>query len=175
MAFTISPECWMPPSAQTGMPYRSAASAQSKIAVIWGIPAPATIRVVRASDLFGLVDHGEIAVDDAETTEPAQGDRKARVGDRVHRGGEDRDIEADLVREAGLGRDLRGEDVAAGRDQEDVVEGQTFFGELVLPGQSAALTRASVSARRGPPSRPAFAPCRSPRRPRWWSPPGGSK
>src|SRR6266568_3276753 len=47
MAFAMSPECWIPPSAQMGMPCRSAASAQSKTAVICGIPAPATIRVVQ--------------------------------------------------------------------------------------------------------------------------------
>ena len=111
------------------------------------------VGVLRAPDFVDLLGDTQVAVDDAEPAEPPERDREARVGDRVHRGGEDRDIEADLVREAGLGRDLRREDVAAGRDQEDVVEGQTFLGELVLPGQSAALTRASVSARRGPPSR----------------------
>src|SRR5206468_5653922 len=90
-------------------------------------------------------------MDDSEPAEAPKRDREARVGDGIHRGGEDRDVEADLVGEPRLGRDPCREDVAAGRDQEDVVEGQTFLGELVLPGQSAALTRASVSAK--PPDR----------------------
>jgi hypothetical protein len=37
----------MPPSAMTTWPVRSAASAQSMIAVICGTPTPATIRVVQ--------------------------------------------------------------------------------------------------------------------------------
>ena len=47
MALAMSPDSWMPPSAQIGMPYLSAASAQSNTAVICGIPAPATTRVVQ--------------------------------------------------------------------------------------------------------------------------------
>ena len=105
------------------------------------------VRILRAPDLFGLLGDGEIAMDDAEPAQAPERDREARLGDGIHGGGEDRDVEADLVRKAGLGGDLGREDVTAGRDQEDVVEGQTFLGELVLPGQSAALTRASVSVR----------------------------
>ena len=103
------------------------------------------VRVLRPPHLLDLLCDGEIPMDDPKTAQAPERDRKARVGDRVHRGGEDRDVEADRVGEAGLGRDLGREDVAAGRDQEDVVEGQTFLSELVLPGQSTALTRASVS------------------------------
>src|SRR5207237_364102 len=91
-----------------------------------------------------LLGDGEVAMDHSEATETAERNSHGRIGDGVHGRGEDRDVEADLVREAGLGRDLGREDVAAGGDQEDVVEGQAFFGELLLPGQPAALTRASV-------------------------------
>ena len=105
------------------------------------------VRVLRPPHLLDLLCDGEIPMDDPKAAQAPERDRKARVGDRVHRGGEDRDVEADLIGEAGLGRDRGREDVAAGWDQEDVVEGQTFLGELVLPGQSAALTRASVSVR----------------------------
>ena len=105
------------------------------------------VGILGATDLVRLFEDGEVPVNDAEAAQATERDREGRVGDRVHRGGEDRDVQADLVRETGLGGDLRGEDVAAGRDEEDVVEGEPFFGELVLPGQSAALTRASVSTR----------------------------
>src|SRR5437764_1073953 len=47
MALAISPDSWIPPSAQTGTPAFAAAFAQSKIAVICGMPAPATTRVVQ--------------------------------------------------------------------------------------------------------------------------------
>ncbi len=46
-ALTISPEYLMPPSAIIRLPILSACSAQSKTAVSWGIPMPATMRVVQ--------------------------------------------------------------------------------------------------------------------------------
>ena len=47
MALVTSPEYLMPPSAMTGMPCLVAARAASVMAVIWGIPAPVTMRVVQ--------------------------------------------------------------------------------------------------------------------------------
>ena len=47
MAFGMSPEYLMPPSAMMVLPYLSAASAQSMMAVICGTPMPATTRVVQ--------------------------------------------------------------------------------------------------------------------------------
>ena len=46
-ALVMSPEKRMPPSAMIGMSCRSAACAQSMIAVIIGTPMPATTRVVQ--------------------------------------------------------------------------------------------------------------------------------
>src|SRR6266545_4821181 len=46
-AFTRSPENFTPPSEMIGMPYFSAARAQSSTAVICGTPTPATTRVVQ--------------------------------------------------------------------------------------------------------------------------------
>src|SRR5207302_6675116 len=88
------------------------------------------IRVLRTPNFLGLLGDRQIAVNDTEAAETAERDRKARIGDRVHRGGQDRYIEADLIREAGLGRDLGREDVAAGRYQEDVVEGPAVVGAV---------------------------------------------
>ena len=47
MALVTSPEYLMPPSAMTGMPRGWAARAASAMAVICGIPAPVTMRVVQ--------------------------------------------------------------------------------------------------------------------------------
>ena len=47
MAFAISPEKRIPPSAITGMPRSFNAAAASAIAVICGTPTPVTIRVVQ--------------------------------------------------------------------------------------------------------------------------------
>src|SRR5439155_161512 len=84
---------------------------------------------------------------DAQSAEPSERDRHTRLGDRVHRGGEDRNVERELAREEGACRDLAREDIAAGGDEEDVVEGETFGAELLLRGQSRALTRMSLPGR----------------------------
>jgi hypothetical protein len=47
IAFATSPENLIPPSATIGTPWRSATRAQSEMALIWGTPTPATIRVVQ--------------------------------------------------------------------------------------------------------------------------------
>src|SRR4051794_14732362 len=57
------------------------------------------VGVLCRTDLGDLIRNGEVPVDDAKTAEPAERDRQTRVRDRVHRRGEDRDVEADLVRE----------------------------------------------------------------------------
>src|SRR5439155_11749636 len=66
-------------------------------------------------------------------------------GDRVHGRGEDRNVERELAREEGARRDLAREDITAGGDEEDVVEGETFGAELFLRGQSRALTTRSLA------------------------------
>src|SRR5829696_3831294 len=47
MALAISPEYWIPPSATIGTSWRAATRAQSRTAVTWGTPTPATTRVVQ--------------------------------------------------------------------------------------------------------------------------------
>ena len=47
MAFTMSPENLIPPSAMTGTSALAQARAASAMAVIWGMPAPETTRVVQ--------------------------------------------------------------------------------------------------------------------------------
>ena len=52
-------------------------------------------------DLGDLILDREVAVDDAETALPRQGDGHPRLGDRVHGRGEDRNGEGDRRRQAG--------------------------------------------------------------------------
>ena len=47
MALVTSPEYLMPPSAMTGILRSRPARKASEIAVIWGMPAPVTMRVVQ--------------------------------------------------------------------------------------------------------------------------------
>jgi len=71
-------------------------------------------------------------VDDSDPALAGEGDRHASLRDRVHSGRHDRDLELDLTREPGPRGDLVRQDGRLGRDEEDVVEGQTLFGELAL-------------------------------------------
>ena len=96
-------------------------------------------------DLPHLIGDREVAMDDAQSAELSERDRRARVGHRIHRRRDDRDRETELAGEPRRRGDLGREDVAAGGDEEDVVEGQAFLRELLLRAHGrAALTRASV-------------------------------
>ena len=83
-------------------------------------------------DLRDLVVDREVAVEDADPAEPRERDRHPRLGDGVHRRGDDRDLERDRARQAGRGGDVVREDGRLGRDEQDVVEGEAFLRELVL-------------------------------------------
>jgi hypothetical protein len=51
------------------------------------------LRALHLVDLRDLILDREVAVDDAEAPLPCQRDRQARLGHRVHRGGDDRDVQ----------------------------------------------------------------------------------
>ncbi len=72
-------------------------------------------------DLFG---DQQIAVEHADPAHLRHGDRHVGLGDRVHRAGDDRDVERNRARQPGRGVRHRGQDIALGRTQEHVVEGQ---------------------------------------------------
>ena len=59
-----------------------------------------------------------------------QRDREPRLGDRVHRRGDDRDLDRDAARQLRRGRDVVREHARLGRDEQDVVERQPFFPEF---------------------------------------------
>ena len=58
-------------------------------------------------------------------------DRHPRLGDRVHRGGDERDLERDRAGQAACRDDVVGEHGRLGRHEQDVVEGEAFLRELV--------------------------------------------
>ena len=63
--------------------------------------------------------------------------REARLRDRVHRGRDDRNRERDLARQACRGGDVVRKDVRLGGDEQNVVEGQPFAGELLVEREKA--------------------------------------
>ncbi len=90
-------------------------------------PGLGTLDLVHLGDL--RVD-GEVTVDDPHSAFTRERDCKARLGDRVHRGRDDRDLDRDCPRQPRCGRNVVREDSRLGRDEQDVVERQPLFPEL---------------------------------------------
>ena len=80
-------------------------------------------------DLVGLVGDREVAVQHPDAALPGHRDRHARLGDGVHRRGDERRPERQLAGEARRGVDVVGGEVAVAREEEDVVVGQPHRGE----------------------------------------------
>ena len=68
----------------------------------------------------------------ADPTLTRERNRKSRLGDRVHRGGDDRDRELDAARQPRPRRDVVRKDARLRRHEQNVVEGQPFLREFSL-------------------------------------------
>ena len=74
---------------------------------------------------LGLDAH--VLVDDADAAFLRDRDREARFGDRVHGGGQDRQIETDRAGELRAQIGVARQEIGVRRDQEHVVEGECFL------------------------------------------------
>ena len=84
-------------------------------------------------DLGDLVGDREVAVEDADAALARERDREPRLGDRVHRRRDDRDLERDRPRQPGARCATSfGSTGRLGRHEQDVVEGEAFAAELLL-------------------------------------------
>ena len=90
------------------------------------------LRALHLVDLRHLVGDREVPVQHAHPAEPRERDAHARLGDRVHRRRDERDLERDRARQPTGRRDVVREDCGLGRHEQDVVEGEAFLRELVL-------------------------------------------
>ncbi len=97
-----------------------------------GLDDHACLRALHLVDLGHLVGDRKVAVQDTDPALSGERNRKPGLGDRVHRGGDDRDLERDRPRQPGDRRDVVREDVRLGRNEQHVIEGQTLLRELVL-------------------------------------------
>ncbi len=82
------------------------------------------LRALHLFDLARLVGDRQILVHDPDAPFARDGDRGPRLGDRVHRRAEQRDVEEQLLGESGANVDLGRQDVAVSRHEEDVIERQ---------------------------------------------------
>ena len=84
-------------------------------------------------DLGDLVGDREVAVDDPDPALAGERDRHAGLGHRVHRRGDDRDLERDRPCQPGRRRDGVRQHRRLGGDEQHIVERQSLFGELLGP------------------------------------------
>ena len=92
-----------------------------------------------------LVGDREVAVDDPDPALAGESDRHPRLGHRVHRGGDDRDLERDRPGQPGRGRDVVREHGRLRRNQQDVVEGEAFLRRTSRNGRARNRPAARLS------------------------------
>ena len=108
--------------------------------------------------LLGLLVGLQIAVDDADAAVLRHGDGHPGLGHRVHRGGDDRQVEADRAGQLGRDIDVAGQNLRAARPQQHVVEGQAFdelidnagHGQLLEQGVNGSGLAAASEVGEGP-------------------------
>jgi hypothetical protein len=106
---------------------RSSASGKSVIGTDGdGVHDHPALTAFHAVHFFDLPLDGHVAVDDSNAPLLGQGDCEMRFRHGIHGGGNDGDIECDFARETGASIDLGRDHFAAGRFEENVIEGQTL-------------------------------------------------
>ena len=86
----------------------------------------AAFEALHPAHMLGLFLDAQILVDHAHAAGLGHGDGKARLGDGVHGGGDQRNAQLDRLGQAGAGIDLAGKDFGGAGHQQDIVEGQGF-------------------------------------------------
>ena len=87
-----------------------------------GIDHHAGFELLDLPHLGGLAIDVEIAVDDADAAGLRHRDRHARLGDGIHRGGDDRNVERNGAGDVGADIGLGGQDIRQAGLQKHVVE-----------------------------------------------------
>lgn len=84
----------------------------------------AAFELLDLTDLFGLFDRGQVAVDDTHAAGLCHGNGKAALGDGVHRRGHDRQGQVDVAGHAGRDVGLSRHDFGMAWLQQDIVKCQ---------------------------------------------------
>ncbi len=87
-----------------------------------GVHHHAALETLHLPHFLGLQQHVEVLVDHAHATGLRHGDRHAALGDGVHRGREDRDVEEDVLGHPRADIDIGGQDIGRGGLQQHVIE-----------------------------------------------------
>ena len=79
-----------------------------------------------AADLFALLFDGHVLVDHSETSGPGHGYSQLCLGHGVHSGGHHRSMKLDVRGEIGRYIHVAGKYIGMSRNQQHVIEGQSF-------------------------------------------------
>ena len=79
--------------------------------------------------LLGLLGNAHALVDDTDTALLGHGDGQPALGDRVHGGGHQRDVQLYAPGQAGLEGDLCSDHLRVARQQQDIVKCEGFLGD----------------------------------------------
>ena len=126
---TSLPGLPLPPPVTTGKPEMPCSfisvSASASVAsgeMVQRVDHHAGLELLDLPHLRGLPVDIEVAVDNTDAAGLRHGDRHARLGDGIHRGGDDRNVERDFAGQARADIDFGRHDIRQARLQQDVVE-----------------------------------------------------
>jgi hypothetical protein len=91
-----------------------------------GIDDHAALGPLHLVDFIGLLLDVQVAMDDAEASLLRHGDGHVRLGNRIHGGADDGNVQPDVARKLGLGIGVGGHDSGMGREQQYVVKCEGF-------------------------------------------------
>jgi hypothetical protein len=86
----------------------------------------ARLKLLDQAHFGGLAFDRHVLVNDADAAALGHRDREARLGHRIHRGGHDRQVQADSAGQAGAEIDVARQHRRMGRHERNVVEGESF-------------------------------------------------
>jgi hypothetical protein len=95
-----------------------------------GVGDHAGLRPLDEIDLLRLLLDGEVAVQDADTALAGHGNGHARLGDGIHRAGDERDAEPAVAGDQRAGVRLTGHQLRVRRQQQHIVKRQAYRDKL---------------------------------------------
>ena len=95
-----------------------------------GIDDDAVLAALDLLNFAGLIGDGEILVDEPDAAFLRQRDRERGFGDGIHGGADERDIQIDAAREAGMRVRIAGNEIAASGEEQNVVKGDRVVNDL---------------------------------------------
>ena len=81
--------------------------------------------------LLSLLADGHILMDDADAALPGDGDGHAVLGDGIHGGADQRNIQMNFTGQAGVQINVGGQHITGSRDEQHVIKGQPLLDKLL--------------------------------------------